>query len=323
MHQGNDDGLRSIGVSPFDEIVYRRLVQDPSSTLTGLASRTGATTARLARSLRRLEKLGLAIRRDGPSMCFVAADPAVAIEALVHQRQSELLRTARVTAELSTAYRESHQEIPGQLVEVLTGHDAVAERFEELQRGCRTEILLCDRPPYVNPPGNPLQDAVLARGVKWRTIYAPESLDSEPALGRAAHLRVCGEQARLLPGLPMKLMVVDRRIALMPLAMQTGIEHSAVIQRSTLLDSMVTLFEVFWSRALPLDQSIAASQAELPETERRLLDLLVIGTKDEAVARALGISLRTLHRRMHRLLQTLDADTRFQAGLQAARRGWV
>jgi DNA-binding NarL/FixJ family response regulator len=49
--------------------------------------------------------------------------------------------------------------------------------------------------------------------------------------------------------------------------------------------------------------------------------LLAAGLKDEAIARQLGVSLRTIHRRTGDLLDRLGARTRFQAGMQAARQG--
>ncbi len=54
-----------------------------------------------------------------------------------------------------------------------------------------------------------------------------------------------------------------------------------------------------------------------------ILALLVAGAKDEVIARQLGIGVRTLRRRMQHLMTALDAETRFQAGIQASRRGWV
>jgi DNA-binding NarL/FixJ family response regulator len=54
-----------------------------------------------------------------------------------------------------------------------------------------------------------------------------------------------------------------------------------------------------------------------------MLTLLVSGLKDEAIARQLGWSLRTMRRRTSRLHELLGADNRFQAGVNAARRGWI
>jgi DNA-binding NarL/FixJ family response regulator len=54
-----------------------------------------------------------------------------------------------------------------------------------------------------------------------------------------------------------------------------------------------------------------------------LLALLLAGLKDDAIARQLGLSTRTMRRRMKHLLDLLGADNRFQAGVQATRRGWI
>jgi DNA-binding NarL/FixJ family response regulator len=52
-----------------------------------------------------------------------------------------------------------------------------------------------------------------------------------------------------------------------------------------------------------------------------VLQLLTTGLKDEAIARQLGTSMRTTRRRIASLLATLGVATRFQAGVEAARRG--
>jgi DNA-binding NarL/FixJ family response regulator len=54
-----------------------------------------------------------------------------------------------------------------------------------------------------------------------------------------------------------------------------------------------------------------------------LVDQLASGAKDEQIARALGLSLRTVRRRVAQLLDELGAGSRFQAGVEAVRRGWI
>ncbi|MFI6494765.1 hypothetical protein [Streptomyces sp. NPDC050564] len=49
-------------------------------------------------------------------------------------------------------------------------------------------------------------------------------------------------------------------------------------------------------------------------TQRQLLHLLTSGLKDEAAARHLGLSLRTVRRRIAALMDRTGANTRFQAG---------
>ncbi len=49
----------------------------------------------------------------------------------------------------------------------------------------------------------------------------------------------------------------------------------------------------------------------------------MLGAKDEALALAVGVSLRTVRRRVADLMDELGATTRFQAGMEAVRRSLV
>ncbi|HEV7963709.1 MAG TPA: helix-turn-helix transcriptional regulator [Actinoplanes sp.] len=61
----------------------------------------------------------------------------------------------------------------------------------------------------------------------------------------------------------------------------------------------------------------------LSGSDRTLLRLLALGVTDEAAARRMGVSVRTIRRHVSQLLDRLDAVSRFQAGVQAAQRGWL
>ena len=81
------------------------------------------------------------------------------------------------------------------------------------------------------------------------------------------------------------------------------------------------LFELMWERAAPVpDMDFGEAR---PDLRRFLLQQLAAGAKDEQIARTLGISLRTVRRRVADLLIDLGVDTRFQAGAEAVRRGWL
>ena len=64
----------------------------------------------------------------------------------------------------------------------------------------------------------------------------------------------------------------------------------------------------------------ATSPTSTPEA-REILRALGAGLTDEAAARRLGVSLRTYRRRVAELMATLDADSRFQAGVRAGELG--
>jgi DNA-binding NarL/FixJ family response regulator len=86
------------------------------------------------------------------------------------------------------------------------------------------------------------------------------------------------------------------------------------------LDLMTRTFDVLWSLAAPI--SVNPSEP-LDERDRAILTLMGLGATDDTIARRLGMSRRTVVRRTASLLERLGASTRFQAGVQAIRRGWL
>jgi DNA-binding NarL/FixJ family response regulator len=80
------------------------------------------------------------------------------------------------------------------------------------------------------------------------------------------------------------------------------------------------LFERIWTHAV----AVSHADVDTVNAERKqLIELLQFGQTDEYVARHLGVSLRTVRRRVADLLKELGAATRFQAGMEAVRRGWA
>src|SRR5690606_39999939 len=57
--------------------------------------------------------------------------------------------------------------------------------------------------------------------------------------------------------------------------------------------------------------------------DRRLLALLATYPCDEPIARHLKVSVRTVRRRVARIMEILEVQNRFAAGVVAAQRGWV
>ena len=89
-----------------------------------------------------------------------------------------------------------------------------------------------------------------------------------------------------------------------------------VVRAPELVRTVRSLFEVLWSSGVPFRRGSALDDTD----RRRLVELLATGMKGEGIARHLQVSLRTVRGRVAGLLDELGATTRFQAGMQAARR---
>jgi DNA-binding NarL/FixJ family response regulator len=70
-------------------------------------------------------------------------------------------------------------------------------------------------------------------------------------------------------------------------------------------------------------RAATARRAGPTELERKLLDLLAQGLTDEAVAKRLGVSVRTERRMIASLMRRLQASGRFEAGVKAAQYNWI
>ena len=316
--------LRAVGVNEFDERVYRALLRSPGATPDDLVSTVDAPVAGVRSALARLVGLGL-VREAGQAGGHTPNDPEPALAALVHRREAELQVVRAAAADLTADFRIGRLRAhPEQLVEVVTGKHDIYRRTMELYEGATTEIMAFERPPYAVPSDFDEVAAelpILERGVALRVVYSGDALAAPAKFDTVRRLAELGERARTLPALPLKLMIVDRSAARVSLTTDAyATESVAIIRTSGLLDALIALFEAFWERAHPIG---GAAGAELSTEEARVLELLGAGFKDEAIARNLRTSMRTVGRRVERILARLDAATRFQAGAQAARRNWL
>ncbi|GAA1706902.1 helix-turn-helix domain-containing protein [Streptomyces yatensis] len=314
------------GVSDFDETLYHAILHQPDAGIAVWSRLIGASPARVRRACARLLRLGL-IQAPDSTGGLRPVDPRIAVRALIRKRESESEQLAATADELTKVYAAGLLRVePSSLIEVVCGESANAARLEELYARAEHEVCLFDSPPYLAPrtPQLVLQGELLHRGVAYRTLYSATSLESPDLLAYAEGMVALGEQARVLPTVPMKLLVVDGHTAMLPLtSSDVGPGYSAVIVRhSALTDALRTLFETLWQQGTPLGR-VPDDDEELSAADRRLVGLLAAGMKDEAIARHLGVSLRTLRRRVSDLQLRLAATGRFQAGVRAAHRGWA
>lgn len=159
---------------------------------------------------------------------------------------------------------------------------------------------------------------IVASGRASRAIYPVRVLHDAPEQ-LAARLRA-GEQVRVLPELPTRLLIIGDSHAVVPEPLGMADLPLTVVQQSGLVASLQLWFEELWGRA-----AVPALDGDEPRLDLRrfLLEQLASGAHDEQIARKLGISLRTVRRRVADLMTELGADSRFQAGVEAARRGWL
>lgn len=319
--------LASVGVDLVAERVYRHLLDRPTSTLSDVATELALPVARVRRAIAGLESMGLVSAAPTRPRCYTAASPQVALEALVHH-QLERLSAVRAAAEqLQERFHATVGARAFEAVELLTGPEAIGQHFTQMEQTAQREIAVLDRPPYFLPAvlNQRVEAHALRRGIPVRGVYAHQSLELPGRLEQIRTSARVGEQARLIPELPLKVALVDDS-ALVPLLAHPGDERALVIHRSALVDGLYLLFELLWEQATPLalaDRAAAGTGDDCNAPDYEIASLLASGLPDKVIARQLGVSLRTVARRVGGLMDRLGAQTRFQAGVRAAGLGWL
>ncbi|MFI1393615.1 helix-turn-helix domain-containing protein [Streptomyces sp. NPDC020681] len=332
--------LQEAGLSTSEEGVYRILVTLASATAREVSQRSDLGPGETEAVLSALERKGLASSVGGTPRRFTATPPDVALLPQLRQRADALEQARVAVGDLVETYRSNtRRRDAGQLIEVITGAEALRQNLRQVQDNARHELLWFCKAQYVAMPSgsNSAEFDALARGVRYRVLYEQAFFDDPGSVDNVAKAVIAGEVARAVPQLPLRLAVADRTVAVCPLVPggPGGSQEeptAALVRGSSLLDALVALFERYWETAVPLNVTESgavsgtdgsANGASLSAADQHLLSLLVAGIADKAIASQLGLSKRTVQRRIQHLMTLAGAATRMQLAWQAARRGWM
>jgi DNA-binding CsgD family transcriptional regulator len=315
-----------------EEQAYRLLVGLSAARSADLAEVAELTRHEADEVLQRLQAKGLVAATEVDDPVFRPLPPDVALGTTLLRRQESLETARKTVAALSEEFRASASRRDAHhLVEVIVGATALRERLRDLQESAREEILWFCRanPLAMQGADNTEEYGALSRGVRYRAIYERALLETPGELDSIAEGVSWGEEARALPTLPVRLAIVDRSTAVCPLVrddeLGIGEPTAAVISRGQLLDALLALFESHWEQATPVKLQRGDTEVTegLDDNERFLLSLLVAGVPDKSIASQLGISRRTVQRRLDRMMALAGVDTRTGLAFQAAKRGWI
>jgi DNA-binding CsgD family transcriptional regulator len=165
----------------------------------------------------------------------------------------------------------------------------------------------------------PLAEAVLRRGAQLRLSWRSDLIRTPSVAAHATWLRTRGAAPRIVPTLPATMLLVDRSVAM--------IVHGdeAVVNRTvSAVAPLCLLADQVWGKGNPgVRRQVSPDHTPADQTPRhhKVLRLLADGLTDDAIARQVGVSVRTVRNDMAAAMLSLDARSRFQAGVRAAQLG--
>ena len=162
--------------------------------------------------------------------------------------------------------------------------------------------------------------SVIRRGAVLRALWCLELLSLPPVLAHARWLGTRQAVPRAVDRVPVRALIVDRVLALVV----DETLRARAVRALGAVESLHRLASRLWDRAADVRAAGSAAPVLDPESQPRgetVLRLLAEGLTDDAMARRIGVSVRTVRTEVAGLMASLDARSRFQAGLRAAQLG--
>jgi DNA-binding CsgD family transcriptional regulator len=332
------------GLSSDADLVFRTITTFGPRPARRLAGELGLSLRRVDDALGELRAVGAAVsvthgrhaKRSAP--VWVTRAPADVVSFLRSRRLRPVDREAQARSHdgvvVSLASRAELADLPvaavggelGEGVRYLPSREATRRRLAELMAVEHREHLAINTEQAFDAESAraaaPLDRQIVERGVRLRVLGLPPA-DGDLHVGAALldHPR-CGY--REAPELPMKLFVVDGRVALFPADPRDHERGYLEISQPGAVRALVMLFEHHWATAVD-PRECGMSQIVLSDRERELVALLALGHTDVSAAAHMRISSRSVTNIMRGLMDRLGVDNRFQLGLAlgAARAGNV
>ncbi|MFD0567084.1 TrmB family transcriptional regulator [Kitasatospora saccharophila] len=259
-------------MNALTEGVYRAMLAEPDAGVERIAASLRLSEAQVREALDELLKLTL-LRPAADSHALRAVSPEVGLTRLLARNQNQLLfqqqelESARSEiAALSAEYVDRRPD--DEMVLRLESLETVRDRLEELAATATQECLSlmrggAARPDSIQAGKHPNQLA-LERGVVIRSIFQDSFRNDPDTLRYARWLAELGGLTRTVPLLPIRLVIVDRSIALVPIDPSDGRRGALELHGAALIQPLCALFDELWRSGTDFGQPAPATARTSP-----------------------------------------------------------
>jgi DNA-binding CsgD family transcriptional regulator len=322
--------LEPLGLDDVCESVYVAILNQPGIRAESLLKQLDFPDDEIDRALQQLKKLTLLQRRSNDGELY-AISPERGMEILLAIQQAELASfQQRIELSRAAAARliAEHTRIIAQNdtpeVEYLVGIDAIRLRLDTLAASVTCEVMNFSPSRQTEADINAGKESTIryvGSSVKSRSIYLHSALKHPPTAEFIQWLSCQGFEIRTTPALPSRMVIFDRKIAVLPMSSDDSRKGAVVLYGKATVTAFCSLFDWIWERAIPVNLQMGNRDDVGVSQEMEAIWLLAQGYTDETVAKRLGVSPRTSRRIVESMMRRLGARSRFQAGVFAERNG--
>ncbi|MEU1849541.1 helix-turn-helix transcriptional regulator [Streptomyces sp. NPDC019990] len=256
--------------------------------------------------------------------------PAVALSRQLNPLEKEIADRRRLATGLAETFQPfmalgTQLAATSDAVTVLEGGERINAALNMATGQCQAEMLTVQPSDRMSERsllrGLERDRPLIERGVRIRTLYQHTARYNPEQLAYAAQLSNGKAEYRTIDELVERLIICDESVAFIPARddQQVALE----LRHPGLVRYLLKLFEYLWDRSVPLSTSTPYETARggITEIQYSIAKLLVEGHVDEAIARRLGMNVRTCRAHIAKLATALGSGSRAQLGYLIAQSG--
>ncbi|MEU6667114.1 helix-turn-helix transcriptional regulator [Streptomyces sp. NPDC046727] len=254
----------------------------------------------------------------------------VALAQRLNPIEREITERRRLSIQLADTFEpfmtlSSHMAATTDSITVLEGGERINAALNLATVQCQNEVLTVQPSDRYSERsllrGLERDRPLIERGVKIRTLYQHTARYNPEKLAYVAQLANGKAEYRTIDELVERLIICDESVAFIPTRddQQVALE----LRHPGLVRYLIKVFEFMWGRAVPLTAGAPYETAPdgITEIQHSIAKLLVEGHVDEAIARRLGMNVRTCRAHIAKLATALGSGSRAQLGYLIAQSG--
>jgi DNA-binding CsgD family transcriptional regulator len=256
--------------------------------------------------------------------------PSVALAQQTQPIEREIQDRRRLTLELADTFQpflalSAQKPATTHAITVLEGIGRIHAALDVATAEARKEVLTIQpggsRPEHILNQALERSKPLIERGISMRTLYQHTVRHSQSTFAYMDLMAGAKVEIRTLEELIERLIICDDTVAFIPA--QDDRQVALELRHPGLVQYLIKVFEQLWRRATPLlDEVPYESTPEgITGVQRTIAKLLIEGHVDEAIARRLGMNVRTCRAHIAKLAAALGSGSRAQLGYLIAQSG--
>jgi DNA-binding CsgD family transcriptional regulator/sugar-specific transcriptional regulator TrmB len=256
--------------------------------------------------------------------------PSIALAQQIQPLEREIQDRRRLTLDLADAFQpflalSAQKPATTHAITVLEGNARIHAALDVAVAEARTEVLTVQpggsRPEHILSQALERSKPLIERGLAMRTLYQHTVRHSQSTFAYVDQMAGAKVEIRTLEQLIERLIICDDTVAFIPA--QDDNQIALELRHPGLVQYLIKVFEHLWQRATPLMDEVPyeSTPEGITGVQRSIAKLLIEGHVDEAIARRLGMNVRTCRAHIAKLAAALGSGSRAQLGYLIAQSG--